>query len=295
MKVTLLAHTPDADRICAAAGNSCYSEKPSSEIIDDIDAERTLSRIVGMGHHSVIEHAVFTFSVEGVSRALTHQLVRHRVASYSQQSQRYVSMESASFVTPPTIEGNPEAEEVFDGVMDAVWEAYAKLQELGIPNEDARYLLPNACTTNITITMNARELLHFFSLRSCNRAQWEIREMSDQMLRLCKEVSPVIFKDAGPPCMRGPCPEGKKSCGHPRHDLRDIPGRRMLLGDGERLPPHPRRAGRGVRVRQRRPAVHPGLPAGVLREVRVQGDDQGRLRPRGHIPGAPPLGFLLPD
>ena len=219
MKVKLLAHTPDADRICAAAGNSCYSERPSYEIVEDIDSEKTLSRIVGMGHHSVIEHAVFTFSVEGVSRALTHQLVRHRVASFSQQSQRYVSMDSASYVTPHTVEDNEEAKELFDSVMDDIWEAYRKLEEMGIPAEDARYLLPNGCTTNITITMNARELLHFFSLRSCNRAQWEIRELSDQMLRICKEVSPIIFKDAGPPCMRGPCPEGKKTCGHPRKDL----------------------------------------------------------------------------
>ncbi len=219
MKVELLAYTKDADRLCAAAGNSCYSERSSAEIIEDIDAEKLLSRIVGMGHHSVIEHAVFTFSVEGVSRALTHQLVRHRVASFSQQSQRYVSMDKASYVTPHTVEDNPEALEEFDSVMKRIWDAYKDLEAMGIPAEDARYLLPNGCTTNITITMNARELLHFFSLRSCNRAQWEIREMSDQMLKLCKDVSPVIFKNAGPPCVRGPCPEGKKTCGQPRKDL----------------------------------------------------------------------------
>lgn len=218
MKVTLIAHTPDPDRVCASAGNSCYSERPSYEIMDDegFDAERTLSRIVSMGHYSVIEHAVFTFSVEGVSRALTHQLVRHRIASFSQQSQRYVSMKEPSFVTPHTVEDDPEALRVFDETMDAIWDAYSKLEAMGIPAEDARYLLPNGCTTNITITMNARELLHFFSMRCCNRAQWEIREMADQMLALCKEVSPVIFKDAGPGCVRGHCPEGKKSCGHPR-------------------------------------------------------------------------------
>ncbi len=219
MKVTLLAHTPDADRICAAAGNSCYSESSSAELVEDIDYEKLLNRIVGMGHHSVIEHAVFTFSVEGVSRALTHQLVRHRLASFSQQSQRYVSMDKADFVTPHTVEDSKEALKVYDSVMDTIWDAYRKLEEMGIPAEDARYLLPNGCTTNITITMNARELLHFFSLRCCNRAQWEIREMADQMLRICKEVSPVIFKNAGPPCIRGPCPEGKKSCGKPRKDL----------------------------------------------------------------------------
>ena len=216
MIVKLLAYTQNADAICAAAGNSCYSERPSYEIVEDINSEKVLSRIVGMGHHSVIEHAVFTFSVEGVSRALTHQLVRHRVASYSQQSQRYVSMKEPSFVMPHTVQDDPDALKVFEDTMAEIWAAYGKLESMGIPAEDARYLLPNGCTTNITITMNARELLHFFSLRCCNRAQWEIREMADRMLELCREVSPVIFCDAGPPCVRGPCPEGKLSCGKPR-------------------------------------------------------------------------------
>ena len=216
MIVKLLAYTQNADAICAAAGNSCYSERPSYEIVEDINSEKVLSRIVGMGHHSVIEHAVFTFSVEGVSRALTHQLVRHRVASYSQQSQRYVSMKEPSFVMPHTVQDDPDALKVFEDTMAEIWAAYGKLESMGIPAEDARYLLPNGCTTNITITMNARELLHFFSLRCCNRAQWEIREMADKMLELCREVSPVIFRDAGPPCVRGPCPEGKLSCGKPR-------------------------------------------------------------------------------
>ena len=214
-----MACTQNADRICAAAGNSCYSERSSMEIVEDIDAEKVLSRIVGMGHHSVVEHAVFTFSVEGASRVLTHQLVRHRLASFSQQSQRYVSMDKATYVTPHTVEDSPEAIAIYDSVMDTIWDAYKKLEDLGIPAEDARYLLPNGCTTNITITMNARELLHFFSLRCCNRAQWEIREMADQMLAICKEVSPIIFKNAGPSCVRGPCVEGKKTCGHPRTDL----------------------------------------------------------------------------
>lgn len=216
MKVKLLACTQNADDICAAAGNSCYSDRASAEIMGTIDSEKVLDRIVGMGHHSVIEHAVFTFSVEGVSRALTHQLVRHRMASYSQQSQRYVSLDAPTFVTPHTVEGDPEAERVYNDVMDAIWDGYRRLEAMGIPAEDARYLLPNGCTTNITITMNARELLHFFSLRCCNRAQWEIREMADQMLEICREVSPVIFRAAGPPCVSGPCPEGKLSCGHPR-------------------------------------------------------------------------------
>jgi len=214
--VRLLAHTPDADRICASAGNSCYSEKASYELMDEIDdPERILSKIVGMGHHSVVEHAVFTFSVEGVSRALTHQLVRHRIASFSQQSQRYVPLNDPTYVVPDTIKADPDSLKVYTEMMDTIWDAYRKLSDR-VPAEDARYVLPNGCTTNITITMNARELLHFFSLRCCERAQWEIREMADRMLTICTEISPAIFRDAGPPCTRGPCPEGKLSCGRPR-------------------------------------------------------------------------------
>lgn len=215
MKVELLAYTKDADSICAAAGKSCYSERPADELMGNGDPGKTLGQIVGMGHHSVIEHATFTFSVSGVSRALTHQLVRHRVASFSQQSQRYVPMKEPTYVIPHTIEDDPESKALFEKMMNDIWKVYSELSKT-IPAEDARYVLPNACTTNITITMNARELLHFFTLRCCNRAQWEIREMADKMLELCKEVSPTIFRDAGPPCVKGGCPEGKLSCGHPR-------------------------------------------------------------------------------
>ena len=212
MRVKLLAYTQNADAICAAAGRSCYSEKSSMELVDSMkDPQKTLGKIVGMGHHSVIEHAVFTFSVEGVSRSLTHQLVRHRVASYSQQSQRYVSMDKPTYVIPKTVEADPELKKVYEDTMKDIWESYNKLVEK-IPPEDARYVLPNGCTTNITITMNARELFHFFTLRCCNRAQWEIRDLADEMLRECKRVSPIIFANAGPPCVRGPCPEGKLTC-----------------------------------------------------------------------------------
>ena len=217
----LLAHTPDADRICAAAAHSCYSEDSAADLLETVDPAKMLRHVIGMGHHSVIEHAVFTFSVEGVSRALTHQLVRHRIASFSQQSQRYVRLSEPTYVVPETVKRDPEAMKVYEETMDGIWDSYSKLIGMGIPAEDARYVLPNGCTTNITITMNARELLHFFSMRCCNRAQWEIREMADEMLRLCKEVSPVIFSDAGPACIRGPCPEGKKTCGHPRTDMKD--------------------------------------------------------------------------
>ena len=216
MRVKLLAYTQNADAICAAAGRSCYSEKSSMELVDSMkDPQKTLGKIVGMGHHSVIEHATFTFSVEGVSRSLTHQLVRHRIASYSQQSQRYVSMDTPTYVIPKTVEADPELKKVYEDTMKDIWESYNKLVEK-IPPEDARYVLPNGCTTNITITMNARELFHLFTLRCCNRAQWEIRDLADEMLRQCKAVSPTIFANAGPPCVRGPCPEGKLSCGKPR-------------------------------------------------------------------------------
>lgn len=221
MIVRLLAHTPDADRMCAAAAHSCYSEDSAADLLETVDPAKMLRHVIGMGHHSVIEHAVFTFSVEGVSRALTHQLVRHRIASFSQQSQRYVRLSEPTYVVPETVKRDPEAMKVYEETMDGIWDSYSKLIGMGIPAEDARYVLPNGCTTNITITMNARELLHFFSMRCCNRAQWEIREMADEMLRLCKEVSPVIFSDAGPACIRGPCPEGKKTCGHPRTDMKD--------------------------------------------------------------------------
>ena len=219
MKVKLIAYTQNAEAVCAAAGKSCYSERSSMELMDAPNPEKVLSKIVGMGHHSVIEHATFTFSVEGVSRSLTHQLVRHRVASFSQQSQRYVSMDTPTYVVPKMIEADPELKEEFESTMKQIWESYNRLVEK-VPPEDARYVLPNACTTNITITMNARELLHFFTLRCCNRAQWEIRDLADEMLRQCKEVYPVIFKNAGPPCVRGPCPEGKLTCGKPRLEFK---------------------------------------------------------------------------
>jgi thymidylate synthase (FAD) len=215
MIVKLLAYTQNADAICAAAGKSCYSERSSADLLGSQDPEKTLNAIVGMGHYSVIEHATFTFSVEGVSRALTHQLVRHRIASFSQQSQRYVSLNEPTYVIPETVRSDPELMAIYTSTMEQIWKAYTEMEKK-IPSEDARYVLPNGCTTNITITMNARELLHFFSLRCCNRAQWEIRELAENMLALCKEVSPTIFKNAGPPCVKGPCPEGKLSCGKPK-------------------------------------------------------------------------------
>ena len=217
MKVTLINHTENPDRICAAAAQSCYSDKGASELFEktsDDRARKMIEKVVGMGHLSVVEHAYFTFSVEGVSRSMTHQLVRHRIASYSQQSQRYVGMEKADYVLPPSIDGDSEAKAAYVKAMDDAWRAYRTLSQK-VPKEDARYVLPNACHTNITVTMNARELWHLFRLRCCRRAQWEIRLMAWLMLAEAKKIAPVLFADAGPGCFRGACPEGEYSCGDP--------------------------------------------------------------------------------
>lgn len=213
--VELLAHTPDPDGVCAIAANACVSKGicTATEMADGGEVGRSLKHALASNHDSVLEHAVFTFAVTGISRACSHQLVRHRIgASYSQQSQRYVSMDSASYVTPHTAEGDAEASKVFDETMDAIWDAYRRLEELGIPQEDARYILPEATQTNIVVTMNARELRHFLSLRLCNRAQWEIRELAGRMLELCREQAPIIFADAGPPCTGDGCRESRP-CG----------------------------------------------------------------------------------
>lgn len=174
-------------------------------------ARRRVKRVTGYGHMSVIEHAYFTFSIEDVSRAMTHQLVRHRVASYTQQSQRYVTYDTLKqYVTPPTIEANPEAKKIFDETLESISETYKKLLDMGIPKEDARYVLPNAAKTHILVTMNARELRHFFSLRCCARAQWEIREVAMEMLKQVKKVAPSLFENTGPGCVElGYCPEGE--------------------------------------------------------------------------------------
>ena len=187
--------------------------------MNEKDQAAFLRRIVASGHLSVLEHASFTFGVSGVSRALLAQLTRHRIASFSVQSQRYVSLDKGfGYIVPPRIkELGEEAVREFEAQMDQMQAWYVAWQEkLGKgegSNEDARFVLPNACETHITVTMNARELLHFFSLRCCSRAQWEIRAMAREMLRLCKQVAPVIFENGGPGCVSGPCPEGARSCG----------------------------------------------------------------------------------
>jgi len=215
MRVELLSYTPDPERAVFTAARLCYSSKGIKELLVEKKGNSLSSllyKIKSSGHLSVLEHASFTFGIEGISRVTTHQLVRHRIASYSQKSQRYVSEIGFKYVTPPTIKECKEAEAIFQKIMEACENAYTKLIELGIPKEDARYLLPGGCETKIIVTMNARELLHFFTLRCCRRAQWEIREVAKEMLRLVKKVAPIIFEDAGPACLRGPCPEGEFSC-----------------------------------------------------------------------------------
>lgn len=217
LRVELLQFNSGAEKTAALAAKLCYTSSDLDDLKEKIDSSEQddfIGKIMSMGHLSVIEHISFTFAVEGVSRALTHQLVRHRIASYSQKSQRYVKQEGGfPFVLPPSVASHKEASEIFSKAMKASAEAYDALVKAGIPAEDARYVLPNACETKIIITMNARELLHFISLRSCNRAQWEIRELSDKMLALCYKASPSVFKTAGPGCVRKGCTEGRFTCG----------------------------------------------------------------------------------
>ena len=217
MQVTLLQHTPDPELTVALAARLCYSPVGIAELRERLSSDDIgtfLDKIMSLGHQSVLEHVSFTFGIEGISRTTSHQLVRHRLASYSQQSQRYVShTKRFAAVIPPTVAERPELRELFELQLGKLHEAYAAMVEAGIPAEDARYILPNATETKIMMTMNARELLHFFALRCCERAQWEIRAMAVEMLKLVKQIAPTIFRDAGPGCLAGPCPEGSMTCG----------------------------------------------------------------------------------
>lgn len=241
MKVKIIQHTPEPEKLVASAAKLCYSPVGVENIMDGLDEEKVdkfLSMLMDLGHESPIEHVVFTFGVEGVSRVLTHQLVRHRVGcSYSQQSQRYVRLEQFEYIMPPEIEKIPAAKERFIKAMEEDQRAYSELAELlrkehlrrylsegktekqaGIMAEktaieDARYVFPNACETKIVFTMSARALMNFFRQRCCNRAQWEIREMAEEMLRQVKGVAPILFKNAGPGCVAEQCLEGTMSCG----------------------------------------------------------------------------------
>lgn len=184
--------------------------------MSDSEIKKLLKFLIKAGHLSAVEHAAFTFAIEGVSRACTHQLVRHRLASYNQQSQRYVSFtDKFEFITPPAVADDAGLDVEFTEHVDAAFALYKRMLEQGVPAEDARYILPQAGETKIVVTMNARELLHFFTLRCCNRAQWEIRRLALAMLDLVKPVAPIVFAVAGPACVRGVCPEGAMTCGEP--------------------------------------------------------------------------------
>lgn len=225
LKVSILTYTPEPEDVVALSARLCYSPVGIDELKEKLtedDKEKLINLLREIGHLSPFEHASFTFAVEGISRACSHQLVRHRIASYSQQSQRYVSEEKGfDFIVPPTIKQNEAAKTLFLEAMQKAHEYYCSilklLEEQGLKGElarqDARFVLPNAAETKIVITMNARELLHFFKVRCCNRAQWEIRELATKMLKLVKRIAPRLFKNAGPACLTGPCPEGKFSCG----------------------------------------------------------------------------------
>ena len=213
MNVQLLAHTPAPEQLVAASAKLCYSAASIADLaaIEADKAAEFISRLPE-AHQSPLEHVSFTFGIEGVSRAMLAQITRHRIASFSVQSQRYVNMGEFGYVIPPSIAANQDALDEFEHFMDRADLVYTYLRSCGIPAEDARFVLPNACETRMIVTMNARELMHFFSLRCCKRAQWEIRAVADEMLRLCKEVAPEIFAKAGPGCVRGHCPEGKMGC-----------------------------------------------------------------------------------
>lgn len=240
MEVKLLAYTPQPEKTVACAAKLCYAAADIDTVYEGLTEEKTasfLEMLGSIGHESPIEHASFTFGIQGVSRSLLAQITRHRIASYSVQSQRYVKENAFEFVLPPEIEAIPEAKEEFLRAMEEDQEHYENLTALLKEKhkrellaqgedeksanrkaekkaiEDARFVLPNACATKMICTMNARSLLNFFTHRCCNRAQWEIRALAVEMLKEVKAVAPHIFEKAGPPCLRGNCPEGKMSCG----------------------------------------------------------------------------------
>lgn len=241
MNVRLLAYTPQPETLIATAAKNCYSASEIDGILDGLTEEKTtdfLRMLTDIGHESPIEHVSFSFAIEGVSRSLLAQITRHRIASFSVQSQRYVRERGFEYVVPPEIAGIPEACALFEKAMDDDQRTYEMLTEqlfkrhfnvfikAGLSEkqahgraekkaiEDARYVLPNACATRIVMTANARSLQHFFRLRCCERAQWEIRTLAEEMYRLVYAVAPVLFSRSGPPCVDGTCTEGKMCCGH---------------------------------------------------------------------------------
>lgn len=240
LKVRLISHTDNPEKLIAQAAKICYSPVGVDEIeksLDESNVEKFIQMLMDIGHESPIEHVSFTFAVEGVSRTLTHQLVRHRMASYSQQSQRYVKLEQFEYIIPPSIEKNEMAKKIFIKAMEEDQQHYGEIVDIlykenlellishGVDEklakskaekksiEDARYIFPNACETKIVFTMNARSLFNFFKARCCNRAQWEIRGLAIEMYKLVKNVAPTLFKYAGPSCLNDKCPEGVMTCG----------------------------------------------------------------------------------
>ena len=240
MLVQLIAHTNDPEKTIAAAAKLCYSDAHIETLLDGLTPEKTtafLQKLSDLGHASPIEHASFTFGIEGVSRTFLAQVTRHRIVSFSVQSQRYVRLEDFRYVIPPEIERIPEAKAQFIRSMNDDAQKYlelvhtledahtARLMAQGLPekaarakaskqaNEDARFVLPNACETKMVMTMNCRSLKNFFNLRCCNRAQWEIRAVADEMLRLVLPLAPHVFAYAGPRCLTGACPEAHMCCG----------------------------------------------------------------------------------
>lgn len=225
VRVFLIKHTPDPEKTIAVAARMCYApigaEKLFKEFSDE-KAEKLLRAILKSGHYSAVEHASFTFAIEGISRACTHQLVRHRLASFNQQSQRYVSLlKDRRYIVPPKIKKSNFSKEYLSYIKSC-WDMYEKMLDGGIEPEDARYILPQAVETKIIVSMNARELLHFFSLRCCRRAQWEIRKLAYLMNKEVLEVAPILFNKSGPNCLRGPCREHKFSCGKPLKDIKEL-------------------------------------------------------------------------
>ncbi len=222
--VVLIEYTPNPERVVAAAGRLCYSSADVQALQQKVsrrDQSGYITMLRRLGHLSTFEHVSFTFGIEGVSRALLAQITRHRIASFSVQSQRYVGQSGEhgfDYVVPPAIEALGEehmrrfAEQMAQ--MDSWYNEWLELLGEG-GKEDARFVLPNAAATRMVVTMNARELIHFFELRCCNRAQWEIRAVAWRMFELCHAVAPALFDECGPACLRGSCPEGNKSCGRP--------------------------------------------------------------------------------
>ena len=222
--VILIAHTPEAEKVVAMAAKICYAKNVSikklQKKINDDDVSTFITKLLESGHESPFEHVSFTFGIEGISRACSHQLVRHRVASFSQRSQRYCFEDGFNYIEPDDM--NEEEDKFFRDFMRYSKEVYSKLVDKGVKPEDARMVLPNACETKIIVTMNARELLHFFKLRCCKRAQKEIREVAFMMKNICRRVAPNIFQYAGPNCLKGYCTEGENSCMKDNDNIKKI-------------------------------------------------------------------------